>query len=97
MNTPTVEELLREASREVRSIMWDVTDLDGPGLGAAWPAFAANARDALAAVPLPDPATRLLMHRTERTPASSEPVGATGRRRTRPAPHASGFGAGSRG
>jgi len=63
LNTPTVQELLREASREVRSIMWDVTALDGPGLAAAWPAFAANARDALAAVPVPDPGTRLLIHR----------------------------------
>ena len=63
MNTPTVQELLRDASREVRSIMWDVTALDGPGLAAAWPAFAAHARDALAAVPVPDPATRLLIHR----------------------------------
>jgi len=63
VNTPTVQELLQEASREVRSIMWDVTTLDGPGLGAAWPAFAAHARDALSAVPVPDAATRLLIHR----------------------------------
>ena len=63
MNTPTVQELLQDASREVRSIMWDVTTLDGPGLAAAWPAFAAHARDALSAVPVPDPATRLLIHR----------------------------------
>ena len=39
--------------------------MDGPGLAAAWPAFAGHARDALAAVPLPDPATRLLIHRVE--------------------------------
>jgi len=39
-NTPTVQELLRDASREVCSFMWDVTALDGPGLAAAWPAFA---------------------------------------------------------
>ena len=65
MNAPTVEELLRDATREVRSILWDVTALNGPGLAAAWPAFAAPARQALAAVPLPDPATRLLMHRAE--------------------------------
>jgi hypothetical protein len=63
VNTPTVQELLRDASREVRSIMWDVTALDGPGLAAAWPAFAASARGALSAVPVPDPGTRLLIHR----------------------------------
>jgi hypothetical protein len=63
VNTPTVQELLRDASREVRSIMWDVTALDGPGLAAGWPAFAAHARDALAAVPVPDAGTRLLIHR----------------------------------
>ena len=44
MNTPTVQEFLQDASREVRSIMWDVSALDGPGLAAAWPAFAARAR-----------------------------------------------------
>ena len=44
--------------------MWDVTDLDGPALAAAWPVFAAYARAALAAVPLPDEPTRLLIHRT---------------------------------
>lgn len=43
--------------------MWDVTALDGPGLAVAWPAFAAQARAALEAVPVPDPATRLLIHR----------------------------------
>jgi len=43
--------------------MWDITALDGPGLAAAWPAFAAHARDALSAVPLPDAGTRLLIHR----------------------------------
>ena len=43
--------------------MWDVTALDGPGLAAAWPSFAANAREALSAVPVPDPGTRLLIHR----------------------------------
>jgi len=58
-----VGELLQEASWQVRSIMWDVTALDGPALAAAWPAFAAHARDALQAVPLPDGATRLLIHR----------------------------------
>ena len=63
MNTPTVQELLQDASREVRSTMWDVTALDGPGLAAAWPAFAAHARDALSGVPLPDAGTRLLIHR----------------------------------
>ena len=63
MNTPTVQELLQDASREVRSIMWDVTALDGPGLAAAWPAFAGHARDALSSVPVPDAATRLLIHR----------------------------------
>src|SRR5665647_3820051 len=52
VNTPTVQELLQDASREVRSTMWDVTALDGPGLAAAWPAFAAHARDALSGVPL---------------------------------------------
>ena len=65
VNPATVDELVRDASRGVRSIMWDVTALDGPGLAAAWPAFAGHARDALAAVPLPDPATRLLIHRVE--------------------------------
>ena len=39
-----------------------------PHSGAAWPAFAAHARAALAAVPLPDPATRLLIHRAAGTP-----------------------------
>jgi hypothetical protein len=63
VNTPSVGELLKEASFEVRSIMWDVTALDGPALGAAWPAFAAHARDALEGVPLPDTSTRLLIHR----------------------------------
>jgi len=58
-----VGELLQDASREVRSILWEVTALDGPALGAAWPGFAAQARDALAAVPLNDPATRLLIDR----------------------------------
>ena len=38
MNSPSVGELLQDASREVRSIMWEVTALDGPALGAAWPA-----------------------------------------------------------
>jgi hypothetical protein len=64
VNSPSVGELLQDASREVRSILWEVTALDGPALGAAWPAFAAQARDALAAVPLNDPATRLLIDRT---------------------------------
>ncbi len=63
VNTPTVQELLQDASREVRSIMWDVTALDGPGLAAAWPSFAAHSREALSAVPLPDAGTRLLIHR----------------------------------
>ena len=63
MTSPSVGELLQDASREVRSIMWEVTALDGPALGAAWPAFAAQARDALAAMPLNDPATRLLIAR----------------------------------
>jgi hypothetical protein len=63
VNSPSVGELLQDASREVRSILWEVTALDGPALGAAWPAFAAQARDALAAVPLNDPATRLLIDR----------------------------------
>jgi hypothetical protein len=61
VNSPSVGELLQDASRQVRSILWEVTALDGPALGAAWPAFAA--RDALAAVPLNDPATRLLIDR----------------------------------
>lgn len=65
MSAPTVQELLHDASREVRSIMWDVTTLDGPALAAAWGAFASQARAALAAVPLPDPGTRLLIHRAE--------------------------------
>jgi len=63
VNTPTVQELLQDASREVRSIMWDITALDGPGLAAAWPSFAAHARDALSAIPLPEAGTRLLIHR----------------------------------
>jgi hypothetical protein len=63
VSSPSVGELLQDASRQVRSIMWEVTALDGPALGAAWPGFAAQARDALAAVPLNDPATRLLIHR----------------------------------
>jgi hypothetical protein len=65
MSAATVQELLHDASREVRSIMWDVTTLDGPALAAGWPAFANQARAALAAVPLPDPGTRLLIHRAE--------------------------------
>ena len=40
MSVATVQELLHDASREVRSIMWDVTTLDGPALAAGWPAFA---------------------------------------------------------
>ena len=63
MTAPSVGELLHDASREVRSIMWEVTVLDGPALGAAWPVFAAQASDALAAVPRNDPATRLLIDR----------------------------------
>jgi hypothetical protein len=43
--------------------MWAVTALDGPGLAAGWPAFAAHSRQALGAVPVPDSATRLLIHR----------------------------------
>lgn len=65
VNAPTVEELLHESAREVRSIMWDITTLDGPALAAAWPTFAAHARAALEAVPQPDPATRLLIARAE--------------------------------
>jgi hypothetical protein len=64
VNTPTVHELIQDASRQVRSIMWDVSALDGPGLAAAWPAFAGHARDALSAVPVPDVGTRLLIIRT---------------------------------
>jgi hypothetical protein len=64
VNSPSVGELLQDASREVRSIMWEVTALDGPALGAAWPGFAAQARDALVAVPQNDRATRLLIDRT---------------------------------
>jgi hypothetical protein len=60
VNAPTVAELLHDCAREVRSIMWDITTLNGPELAAAWPAFAAAAGDALAAVPCPDPAARLL-------------------------------------
>jgi hypothetical protein len=63
VNTPTVAELLHDCSREVRSIMWDITTLNGPELAAAWPAFAAAAGNALAAVPCPDPAARLLAAR----------------------------------
>jgi len=63
VNTPSVGELLQEASREVRSIMWEVTALDGPALGAAWPAFAVHARDAMAAMPQNDAASRLLIDR----------------------------------
>jgi hypothetical protein len=63
VNAPTVQELLHDCAREVRSIMWDVTTLDGPALAAAWPAFAAHAEAALAAVPPPDPATQLLASR----------------------------------
>ena len=77
MSSPSVGELLQEASLQVRSIMWDVTTLDGPGLAAAWPAFAAHARDALSAVPVPDPGTRLLIHRAAGPPVSPEPMGAT--------------------
>ena len=63
VNAPTVQELLHDCAREVRSIMWDITTLDGPALAAAWPAFAAAAGAALAAVPCPDPAARLLAAR----------------------------------
>ena len=65
MNAPTVQELLADSAREVRSIMWDVTALDGPALAAAWPAFAVHAGAALAAVPPPDPATQLLAGRMQ--------------------------------
>jgi hypothetical protein len=64
MNNPTVAELLQDCVRQVRCIMWDITTLDGPGLAAAWPAFAANASAALDAVPCPDPRTQLLAVRT---------------------------------
>jgi hypothetical protein len=63
VNAPTVAELLHDCAREVRSIMWDITTLNGPELAAAWPAFAAAAGAALAAVPCPDPAARLLTSR----------------------------------
>ena len=63
VNAPTVAELLHDCSREVRSIMWDITTLNGPELAAAWPAFAAAAGAALSAVPCPDPAARLLASR----------------------------------
>ena len=62
-NAPTVAELLHDCAREVRSIMWDITTLNGPELAAAWPAFATAAGEALAAVPCPDPAARLLAAR----------------------------------
>jgi hypothetical protein len=65
MSAPTVQELLHVCARHVRSIMWDITDLDGPALAAGWPAFAADAGAALAAVPCPDPATQLLASRTQ--------------------------------
>jgi hypothetical protein len=65
VSAPTVQELLRDASREVRSILWDVTALDGPGLAAAWPSFAVQAAGALESVPLPDPATTLLIQRAQ--------------------------------
>jgi hypothetical protein len=65
VNAPTVQELLHDCAREVRSIMWDVTALDGPALAAAWPAFAVHAGAALAAVPPPDPATQLLAGRMQ--------------------------------
>jgi hypothetical protein len=65
VNAPTVQELLRDASREVRSILWDVTALDGPGLAAAWPSFADQAAGALESVPLADPATALLIRRAQ--------------------------------
>jgi len=35
-----VGELLQDASRKVRSILWEITALDGPALGPAWPTFA---------------------------------------------------------
>jgi hypothetical protein len=63
VNSATVQELLHDCAREVRAIMWDITALDGPALAAAWPAFAAAAGQALAAVPCPDPAARLLASR----------------------------------
>ena len=63
MNALTVAELLQDASREVRAVLWDVTALDGPGLAAAWPLFAAQAAGALESVPLPDLATTLLARR----------------------------------
>ena len=65
MSAPSVQELLQEASREVRSTLWDVSALDGPALAAAWPGLAAAAAAALGAVPRPDPATRLLTGRTD--------------------------------
>jgi hypothetical protein len=65
VNAPTVQELLRDASREVRSILWEVTALDGPGLAAAWPWFAAQAAGALGSVPLPAPATTQLVQRAQ--------------------------------
>jgi hypothetical protein len=76
VNSPSVGELLQDASREVRSIMWEITALDGPALWAAWPAFAAQARDALAAVPLERSGNSAADRSHCRTPASSESVGA---------------------
>lgn len=92
MNAPSVAELLADCARQVRAIMWDITTLDGPGLAAAWPAFAANAAAALAAVPCPDPATQLLAARAAgprpRPHQWGLPVGA------RPDPHLSAAGRG---
>lgn len=51
------------AARDVRSILWHTPTLMGPYSGAAWPPFAAHARAVLAAVALPDPAAKRVIHR----------------------------------
>lgn len=65
MSSPSVGELLDEADREVRSILWDITELNGPALAASWPRFMDSAHDALVALQPADTQTRLLVLRAE--------------------------------
>ena len=61
MSSPSVGELLDEADREVRSILWDITELDGPALAASWPRFMESAHDALVTLQPIDTQAKLLV------------------------------------
>jgi hypothetical protein len=61
--SPTVGELLHDADRQVRSVLWEITALNGPALLAGWPDLAAAAAEVLAAIPHPGPAAALFGRR----------------------------------